>query len=123
MTADGRRFRNGGGILWNIIKTREPKAYKEIMKKVKEFEKQFKQPNIRQGGEQKQEGNSPGATHSFVDSTPASFSDGSQLTSQMQDEQTNTGIERVSVHDRLRRPVSYDDGLLGEDTKGDADAA
>jgi phosphorylated adapter RNA export protein len=38
MTADGRRFRNGGGILWNIIKTREPKAYKEIMKKVKEFE-------------------------------------------------------------------------------------
>jgi phosphorylated adapter RNA export protein len=87
------------------------------------MQKQFKQPNIRQGGEQKQEGNSPGATHSFVDSTPASFSDGSQLTSQMQDEQTNTGIERVSVHDRLRRPVSYDDGLLGEDTKGDADAA
>ena len=38
MTADGRRFRTGGGILWSIIKTREPKAYKEIMKKTKEFE-------------------------------------------------------------------------------------
>lgn len=38
MIADGSRFRNGGGILWNIIKTREPKAYKEIMKKAKEFE-------------------------------------------------------------------------------------
>lgn len=38
MTADGRRFRTGGGILWNIMKTREPMAYNEIMKKVKEFE-------------------------------------------------------------------------------------
>ncbi|KAF7837988.1 Phosphorylated adapter RNA export protein, RNA-binding domain containing protein [Senna tora] len=37
-TADGRRMRNGGGILWNIIKVREPKAYKEIMKKAKDFE-------------------------------------------------------------------------------------
>ncbi|KAF2304363.1 hypothetical protein GH714_030480 [Hevea brasiliensis] len=38
MTADGRRFRTGGGILWNIMKTREPMAYKEIMKKAKDFE-------------------------------------------------------------------------------------
>ena len=38
MTADGRRHRNGGGILWGIIKVREPKVYKEIMKKAKEFE-------------------------------------------------------------------------------------
>lgn len=38
MTADSRRFRTGGGILWNIIKAREPKAYKEIMRKAKEFE-------------------------------------------------------------------------------------
>lgn len=37
-TADGIRFRTGGGILWNILKTREPKAYKEIMAKGKEFE-------------------------------------------------------------------------------------
>lgn len=38
MTADSRRFRTGGGVLWNIIKARAPEAYKEIMKKTKEFE-------------------------------------------------------------------------------------
>ena len=38
MTADGRRCRTGGGILWNIIKAREPAAYREIMKKAKDFE-------------------------------------------------------------------------------------
>ncbi|KAF3956684.1 hypothetical protein CMV_018212 [Castanea mollissima] len=121
MTADGSRCRNGGGILWNIIKAREPKAYKEIMKKVQEFEKQFKPRNNRRGGEPKKEGNSPGTTHSFAEGTPATFSDNSQPISQMQNEQTNTGgIERVSVRDRLRIPVSYNDDLLGEDTKGDA---
>ena len=38
MTANGKRLRTGGGLLWNIIKAREPKAYKEIMKKAREFE-------------------------------------------------------------------------------------
>ncbi|KAF2286269.1 hypothetical protein GH714_013006 [Hevea brasiliensis] len=38
MTADGRRLRTGGGISWNIMKTREPMAYKEIIKKAKDFE-------------------------------------------------------------------------------------
>lgn len=38
MTADGSRSRTGGGILWRIIKAREPKAYKVIMNKAKEFE-------------------------------------------------------------------------------------
>lgn len=38
MTADGRRLRTGGGILWSIIKAQEPNAYKEIMKRAKEFE-------------------------------------------------------------------------------------
>ncbi|KAK4595176.1 hypothetical protein RGQ29_018786 [Quercus rubra] len=93
MTAYGSRCRNGGGILWNIIKAEEPKAYKEIMKKVQEFEKQFKPPNNRRGGEPKKEGVSPGTTHSFVE---------------------------ASVRDSLRIPVSSDDDLLGEDTKGDA---
>ncbi|CAI9093644.1 OLC1v1029197C1 [Oldenlandia corymbosa var. corymbosa] len=37
-TADGRRFRTGGGILWNILKVRDPNAYKEIMRRGKEFE-------------------------------------------------------------------------------------
>ena len=39
--ADGSRFRTGGGILWNILKSREPKAYKEIMAKGKELEVLF----------------------------------------------------------------------------------
>ena len=39
--ADGSRFRTGGGILWNILKSREPKAYKEIMAKGKELEVHF----------------------------------------------------------------------------------
>ncbi|CAK9145316.1 unnamed protein product [Ilex paraguariensis] len=37
-TADGRRYRTGGGILWCILKARDPNAYREIMKKGKEFE-------------------------------------------------------------------------------------
>jgi len=37
-TVDGSRFRSGGGILWNILKTRDPKAYKQIMTKGREFE-------------------------------------------------------------------------------------
>lgn len=37
-TIDGTRFRTGGGILWNIIKVRDPNAYKEIMTKGREFE-------------------------------------------------------------------------------------
>ncbi|ESW32982.1 hypothetical protein PHAVU_001G033700 [Phaseolus vulgaris] len=37
-TVDGSRFRTRGGVLWSIIKVREPNAYKEIMKKAKEFE-------------------------------------------------------------------------------------
>lgn len=37
-TADGGRYRSGGGILWNILRSRDPNAYKEIMMKRKEFE-------------------------------------------------------------------------------------
>ncbi|XP_040997431.1 uncharacterized protein LOC121243379 [Juglans microcarpa x Juglans regia] len=124
MTADGSRSRTGGGILWRIIKAREPKAYKVIMNKAKEFEKQFKQPNIRQGTKQKKEGGSEGTANAFMNGNAVSLSDGSQLTSnvQNQQEQLNTGIKRVPVHDRLRIPVSYDDNLLGQDTKDDATA-
>lgn len=38
LTADAKRFRTGGGVLWNILKKREPKAYKETMAKGREFE-------------------------------------------------------------------------------------
>ncbi|KAG6674422.1 hypothetical protein I3842_15G040600 [Carya illinoinensis] len=122
MTADGSRSRTGGGILWRIIKAREPKAYKVIMNKAKEFEKQFKQPSIRQGTKQKKDGGSEGTADAFMNGNAVSLSDGSQLISnvQNQQEQLNTGIKRVPVHDRLRIPVSYDDDLLGQDTKDDA---
>ncbi|KAJ8638503.1 hypothetical protein MRB53_012770 [Persea americana] len=43
LTADGKRFCSGGGILSHPA--REPKAYKEIMAKGKEFETQFRQQN------------------------------------------------------------------------------
>lgn len=45
LTADGKRRRTPGGILWNILKSREPEAYKEIMQKGKEFEKQLRKEN------------------------------------------------------------------------------
>lgn len=38
VTADGSRKRSGGGVLWNIIKARQPASYREIMKKTREFE-------------------------------------------------------------------------------------
>ncbi|KAG9448549.1 hypothetical protein H6P81_008514 [Aristolochia fimbriata] len=55
LTADGKRSRNGGGILWNILKTREPNTYKEIMKKGREFEKQFRQQYTRGGPKENRE--------------------------------------------------------------------
>lgn len=86
------------------------------------MQKQFKQPNIRQETGQKKEGVSPGTVHAFTNGPPVNFSDGSQLISQMQNQQEllNTDIKRVSVHDRLRIPVSYDDNLLGEDPGNEA---
>ena len=37
-TANGKRFRNGGGILLNVMKTRDPNAYKERISMGKEFD-------------------------------------------------------------------------------------
>ncbi|KAI3675859.1 hypothetical protein L1987_85455 [Smallanthus sonchifolius] len=51
-TADGSCLKYGGGILWSILKTRDPNVFKEIMKKGKEFEKQFKQPDLRKAANQ-----------------------------------------------------------------------
>lgn len=116
MTADGKQHRTGGGILWSIIKTREPKAFKEIMKRANEFEKQFSQVSIRKGPEQNR-GASQGTTHAVTDNSTG-LSDGSQLVPQMQSHPNNSNDEekRVSVYNRIRVPVSYDD-LLEEDPK------
>ncbi|KAJ7959462.1 Phosphorylated adapter RNA export protein, RNA-binding domain containing protein [Quillaja saponaria] len=87
MTADGRRFRTGGGILWNIIKVREPKAYKEIMKKAKEFEKQFKHPNTMQLTEQKKEESSQMMACGFSSGTGDPVADGIKLVAQTQNQE------------------------------------
>ncbi|WJZ84817.1 hypothetical protein VitviT2T_004398 [Vitis vinifera] len=120
MTADGKRSRTGGGILWSIIKVRDPNAYKEIMKRGKEFEKQFRQPNSKQPPAQNKEASSQNIVHTSIDDTAINVSDGSQLTPPVQDqlEQPNAGGNRVSVHNRMRVPVTYDD-LLVENPKDD----
>ncbi|KAK2445772.1 phosphorylated adapter RNA export protein [Trifolium repens] len=121
-TADGRRFRNGGGILWNIIKVREPNAYKEIMKRAKEFEKQFRQTNVKQLNVQKEEDSSQGVAFSFAGSDQGNGSDSAFLAPEMQNqhEPITSKEKSISVHDRLRIPVSYDDDLLGENPVNDA---
>ncbi|KAL6533989.1 hypothetical protein OROHE_013822 [Orobanche hederae] len=119
-TSDGSRFRNGGGILWNIIKARDPNAYKEIMTKGREFEKQFKQPVLdKQGCKQLQtEASSQSINQVKLNHHP---SDGLELTSNGQSElELSTGErKRASVHDRIRVPVSYDDLIVEGDSKDD----
>ncbi|XWS26386.1 hypothetical protein CRYUN_Cryun26dG0027800 [Craigia yunnanensis] len=115
MTADGRRCRTGGGILWNVIKAREPAAYREIMKKTKDFEKQFKQPNIRQAPVQSKESSSQETACTLTNGTSASVPEDSQLIPQNLQEQFSTEGTRISAHDRIRIPVSYED--LVEDPK------
>ncbi|KAL7182207.1 hypothetical protein ACSBR1_041005 [Camellia fascicularis] len=118
-TADGRHFRNGGGILWSVLKTRDRNAFEEIMKKGKEFEKQFKPQNIRQGPVQNKEISPERMSHTSTDRTMrASY--GSRLVPHVQNQlqQSNVEGKHVSVYDRMRVLVSYDD-LLGEEDPKD----
>lgn len=121
-TADGRRFRNGGGILWSILKVREPNVYKEIMKKAREFEKQFRQPNVKQRPVLKKEDSFQGVPFSFSGRDNDNVSDSGILASQIpnQHEPATSEEKPVSVHDRLRVPVSYDDDLLGHNPDNEA---
>ncbi|GFP88063.1 hypothetical protein PHJA_000950000 [Phtheirospermum japonicum] len=118
-TADGTRFRNGGGILWNIIKARDPNAYKEIMTKGKEFEKQLKQPlhDNKQGLKQQSEASSQSVNEVKCNNP----SDGLELISNGQSELEKSCVEqkRASVLDRIRVPVSYDDLLDEGDPKAE----
>lgn len=114
MTADGKRHRYGGGILWNILKTREPNAYKEIMTKGKEFERSFRRPNSRKG------------TIKPKDTAPSEIIGGAP-SGQIEDETLHPSEHtseasiyhgrRVSALDRLRVPVSYADLLTGDEVK------
>ncbi|XP_016485681.1 uncharacterized protein LOC107806079 [Nicotiana tabacum] len=111
-TADGRRFRTGGGILWSILKVRDPNAYKEIMKKGQEFEKQFKQAKLKQEP-------LPNNEASFERSSQTTVGDKTTPTSKdvllQQVQQSNSGAKRASVHDRIRVPITYDDIFEGID--------
>ncbi|CAN4093852.1 unnamed protein product [Withania somnifera] len=106
-TADGRRFRTGGGILWSILKVRDPNAYKEIMKKGKEFEKQFKQAKLKQELILNKEASLEISSRTMGDKISTSSDD--VLLQQDPVEQSNSGAKRASVHDRVRMPVMYDD--------------
>ncbi|XP_047328680.1 uncharacterized protein LOC124932119 [Impatiens glandulifera] len=100
-TADGKRFRFGGGILWNILKVRDPNAYKEIMRRGKEFEKQFRQ--------QTDQMTLSSSDHSIEQAN----NDQSQIKPPLVEAK-----KRVSALDRLRVPVSYND-LPGEEDQKD----
>ena len=84
------------------------------------LQKQFRQPNSKQPPAQNKEASSQNIVHTSIDDTAINVSDGSQLTPPVQDqlEQPNAGGNRVSVHNRMRVPVTYDD-LLVENPKDD----
>ncbi|KAK9063678.1 hypothetical protein SSX86_017549 [Deinandra increscens subsp. villosa] len=105
-TADGSRLKYGGGILWSILKTRDPNVFKEIMKKGKEFEKQFRQPDWKKPPNQnKQVCSKPGGD--AAEAEPRVQKDG------IEERQT----QKRPVHERIRVPVSYEDLVEIEDPK------
>ncbi|KAF6139686.1 hypothetical protein GIB67_002491 [Kingdonia uniflora] len=117
MTTDGRRYRFGGGILWNILKKRDPKAYKEIMAKGRELEKQFRQQNSRTCPNQDKE--LPSETFDYGSSyeiETLKLEDPPQLQVPDKVKQTDTRGDRTSVLSRIRVPVTYDD-LFEDDPK------
>ncbi|XP_068653638.1 uncharacterized protein [Aristolochia californica] len=121
LTADGKSSRNGGGILWNILKTREPNSYKEIMKKGKEFEKQFRQQYTR-GVPKENSESGPVSVTNASDGASDQILSASQTAPDsrpLPSPQTNGEGVRVSILNRIRVPVTYDDDLLGEDAKED----
>lgn len=110
-TNDGGRNRNGGGILWNILKKRDPNAYKEIMKKGREFEKQFKSPDLRKGLNQNKRDWSEAEG---VKEVAGPEGQNGQL--DIEEKQ----VQKRPVHERIRVPVSYDDLVEVEEPKEEA---
>ncbi|KAK8916026.1 hypothetical protein KSP39_PZI022470 [Platanthera zijinensis] len=109
-TVDGKRFRTGGGVLWNILKIRDPNAYKEIMAKGKEFEKQFKQPQNSQISKRKDVSTTQ---HQTVPRGAAECPVTDSLPTRRETE-ISASPKRRSVRDRIRVPVTYDDDILEE---------
>ncbi|XP_077210330.1 phosphorylated adapter RNA export-like protein [Tasmannia lanceolata] len=121
LTADGKRFRTSGGILFNILKVREPKVYSEIMARGREFEKQCRRKDTKQVAKTSEEAIPPTVSHSSS-GIANQVSSTSQLMLEVKPEltQCKTHGERVSVLNRIRVPVTYDDELVGEDAKDDS---
>ncbi|KAF8671039.1 hypothetical protein HU200_050318 [Digitaria exilis] len=116
--ADGSRYRTGGGILWNILKSREPKAYKEIMAKGKELEKQFrytKRPQMSRNEDASSQGSALIDDESEVQEEKEVLDDPEQLddADQLEDAEkalpSDTKAQRKPLADRIRVPVAYDD--------------
>ncbi|XP_042444084.1 uncharacterized protein LOC122029207 [Zingiber officinale] len=108
-TNDGRRYRTSGGILFNILKTREPKAYKEIMARGREFEKQLKVSKGKTATTNTEgtfkNSSIPSAAGEALNPSEAGANGQQQLIS------SEPVKERKKLADRMRIPVSYDDLL------------
>ncbi|GLJ34443.1 hypothetical protein SUGI_0692640 [Cryptomeria japonica] len=107
MTADGKRRRTPGGILWNILKLQEPEAYKEIMLKGKDFEKELrKENNKRYGPEAAGQQNSK---RYRIGSDNLGRNGGAQVTESMhrhfyepcKDTQSENGLQEKSLQDPM----------------------
>ncbi|KMT17973.1 hypothetical protein BVRB_2g033190 [Beta vulgaris subsp. vulgaris] len=106
-TSLGDRCRTGGGVLWNILKARDPNAYKEIMKKGREFEKEFRRASMQPHG----------ASGAITSKRTANTSNDVEIKTPAPEQSAQPSTEeekRTSVHYRIRVPVTYDD-LPGEE--------
>ncbi|XP_006644266.1 uncharacterized protein LOC102703727 [Oryza brachyantha] len=124
--ADGSRFRTGGGILWNILKSREPKAYKEIMAKGRELEKQFRYTKGRPQTSRNEDASSQGSALIDEDIESHGAKEVSDDPERLVDAEksppeTDRKVERKPLSERIRVPVAYDDLFEeGEIHEGDA---
>ncbi|KAF3324585.1 PHAX RNA-binding domain-containing protein [Carex littledalei] len=114
MTADGKRLRTGGGVLWNILKTREPKAYKEIMLKGKEFEKKLRNPRPKPETMKGKNEETSSQTSTIVPEEEIELLDvheplASDVGPFEEELPSEPATERKSIRDRIRVPVTYDD--------------
>ncbi|KAJ4820973.1 phosphorylated adapter RNA export-like protein [Rhynchospora pubera] len=114
MTVDGKRLRTGGGVLWNIIKTREPKAYKEIMLKGKEFEKKLRNPRAKQEMMKGKNEETSSQSSTIVPEEEIELLDvheplASDVGPHEEEMPTEAVTERKSIRERIRVPVCYDD--------------
>ncbi|XP_039851158.1 uncharacterized protein LOC120709561 [Panicum virgatum] len=110
--ADGSRFRTGGGILWNILKSREPKAYKKIMAKGKELEKQFrytKRPQMSRNEDASSQGSALIDDEIEEQEQKEVLDDPEQLDDAEKSTPSDNKAHRKPLADRIRVPVAYDD--------------